>query len=101
MPYLKGNTMDEGVKSKIELYENGKDRRYKLLFAVNGGTLAIAKFLAGDAKDEIATVLGGMQLSMLSAGMIIFTIAMVWDIYAFGSKMHDETLKLFQLPGKI
>jgi len=32
----------------FELYENGKHRRYSLLFSINGGAFAIAKFLTED-----------------------------------------------------
>lgn len=85
-----------------DLYENGKHRRYTLLFAVNGGTLAIAQYLAGDLKSNTAvTVAGNLTIGRLSFGMVIFSIIMVWDIYAFGSIMHKKNPNLFGLPGRM
>ena len=85
-----------------ELYESGKHRRYTLLFAVNGGTLAIAKYLAGDLKgDAYSAVIGGLTIGRLSLGMLFFTIVMVWDIYAFGSRMHKVNSDLFRMPGRL
>jgi hypothetical protein len=83
------------------LYEEGKHRRYSLLFAVNGGTLAIAQYLAGDLKGEAAdAVVGGLTIARLSVGMVLFSIVMVWDIYAFGSRMHKINANLFRFPGR-
>jgi len=73
----------------FKLYEDGKHRRYELLFAVNGGAFAIAKIL-GD-KTSVA-VLGHLSHRELSAGMILFTLVMVFDIYMFGEKMRSGFL---------
>jgi hypothetical protein len=74
-------TIVEGFK----LYEEGKHRRYGLLFSVNGGALAIAKLFA----DEKATAfLGNLTVSQLAIGMILFTIVMATDIFMFGEKMR-------------
>jgi hypothetical protein len=78
-------------KEAFELYENGKHRRYGLLFSVNGGAFAIAKLLVGQAEGHRA-VLGALNLSELSAGMALFTIIMVADIFAFGQKMREDYL---------
>lgn len=89
-----------GVKDAFALYEDGKHRRYGILFAVNGAAFAIAKLLAGEP-GKSATVLGGLNLSQLSLGMMLFTIVMVWDIFAFGLKMRDTVRKIGDdtLPG--
>jgi hypothetical protein len=67
-----------------ELYENGKHRRYELLFAVNGGAFAIAK-LVGEHKSG----LGKLHFAEIAVGMILFTSAMVYDIFCFGLKWHE------------
>jgi hypothetical protein len=76
------------IKDAYTLYEEGKKRRYSLLFSVNGGAFAIAKLLTSSA----ANVLGDLSLAHLAIGMGIFTILMTWDIYAFGEKMRDRHL---------
>lgn len=73
----------------FELYENGKHRRYELLFAVNGGAFAIAK-LIGEHKID----LGMLHLPQVAGGMVLFTGLMVFDIYAFGDKMHVLAKKI-------
>lgn len=70
-------------------YEDGKHRRYSLLFAVNGGAFAVAKLFA---TADTRSVLGDLTLRQLSLGMIAFTIVMVVDIYAFGYKMRKGYL---------
>ena len=83
--------MNLTAKEAFDLYENGKHRRYSLLFAVNGGAFAIAKLLAGGvASPEM--VLGGLRLWQLSLGMVLFTAVMVWDISEFGLKMRRTYL---------
>lgn len=78
-------------KEAFELYENGKHRRYSLLFAVNGGAFTIAKLLSADAAPG-GIVLGELTLAQLSLGMMAFTAVMVWDLYAFGEKMRKNYL---------
>jgi hypothetical protein len=87
-----------------KLYEDGKHRRYELLFAVNGGAFAIAK-LIGEKKLQV----GNLSLPQLAAGMILFTIVMVFDIYMFGDKWHrlskeietHQGNELFGWPGRV
>jgi hypothetical protein len=90
-------------------YEDGKHRRYELLFAVNGGAFAVARF-AADPKPGV--VLGGLSLLWLSVGMVMFTAAMVVDIFFFGKLMRStlpfdafkpdgETVAVFGPPGKV
>ena len=83
--------MPEGVTTKVaisfqeafKLYEDGKHRRYELLFAVNGGAFAIVKVMWD--KGE----LGGLRLPYVALGMVLFTITMVVDIYKFGDNWHS------------
>jgi Rhodopsin-like GPCR transmembrane domain len=84
-----------------ELYEDGKHRRYSLLFAVNGGAFAIAKYSAGDLEEAARVMVGGLTIERLSLGMALFSIVMVWDIYAFGSRMHKINSNLFRVPGRV
>ena len=79
------------TKDAYDLYENGKHRRYSLLFSVNGGAFAIAKLLTGEpGKDSV--VLGHLSLPQLAIGMALFTILMVADIFMFGQKMRTGEL---------
>jgi hypothetical protein len=86
-------------KDAFSLYEEGKHRRYNLLFAVNGGAFAIAKVFA--ESETCQTVLGGLTLKHLAIGMMIFSLAMVIDIYCFGNNMRNHHLNtVFGMPGK-
>ena len=80
-------------KDAIEIYENGKHRRYALLFAVNGGAFAVARLLAGQPAD-----VGGLTQGMLSAGMAAFTIVMAYDIWQFGLRMRAENGRWAPMP---
>jgi hypothetical protein len=73
----------------FKAYEEGKHRRYELLFAVNGGAFAVAKIFAD--KDP-AMVLRHLSLRELSVGMIVFTVVMVADTFMFGQKMRSAYL---------
>jgi hypothetical protein len=75
------------VKDALELYENGKHRRYGLLFSVNGGAFAIAKVITGQSN-----ILGGLSLQQLSIGMVLFTAVMVLDIFEFGRRSKKEPI---------
>jgi hypothetical protein len=88
------------LKEALELYENGKHRRYSLLFAVNGGAFAIAKLSVGES-GKPAVVLGSLTLQELAFGMALFTAFMVGDIYVFGHNMRVTYLpNSFQWQGK-
>ena len=80
---------DEKVLESFKLYEDGKHRRYSLLFAVNGGAFAVAKILIDKSAD---TILGHLSLRQLSFGMILFTIVMSLDIFMFGARMRKTYL---------
>lgn len=81
---------------RLTLYENGKHRRYSLLFAVNGGAFAVAKLLNGGDGTH-AVVLGRLTLTQLCVGMILFTFIMTVDIYYFGyrTKIADRSVEVF------
>lgn len=90
---------EKQVPESFKSYEDGKHRRYNLLFAVNSGAFAIAKLF--DEKNA-AAVLGNLSLRHLSLGMILFTIVMVVDIFMFGEKMRTTYLPgAFSWQGKI
>ena len=74
------------VPESFKTYEEGKHRRYTLLFAVNGGAFALAKFMAD--KDSSTASVGGLKLSYLCYGMALFTVVMSVDIFMFGQKMR-------------
>jgi hypothetical protein len=93
--------MSEEIKvpESFKDYEDGKHRRYNLLFGVNGGAFAIAKLFAD---KNAAAVLGNLTLHELSFGMILFTIVMVADIFMFGEKMRTTYLPdAFGWQGKV
>jgi putative copper export protein len=87
-------------------YEEGKHRRYGLLFSVNGGAFAIVQFLAKDAPDKTWRI-GHLDLHHLAWGMLLFTILMIFDIYTFGEKMRKlqemrcDQPEIFQDAGKL
>ena len=87
----------------FKLYEDGKHRRYALLFSVNGGAFAIAKLLLESKAPPSDTihVIGNLTLTELSIGMAIFTAIMVLDIYLFGEKMRKRLPGAFQWQGKL
>src|SRR5215831_14969223 len=83
----KENTMSADADAKnwkdvVEIYEKGKERRYTLLFSVNGGALAIAKLITGAEGHMV--VVGGLHLWMLAYAMMVFSLFMAFDIYKFG-----------------
>ena len=82
----------------FKIYEDGKHRRYNLLFGVNGGAFAVAKLFT-DA--DAVTLLGNLTLSHLAIGMILFTAVMTADIFMFGQKMRERYLPgVFGAQGK-
>jgi len=75
-----------GYPAIFKFYEDGKGRRYNLLFAVNGGVLAIAKGLS----DQGEKFLAGLTLRNVAIGMVIFTVLMAIDIWMFGIRMREH-----------
>lgn len=95
----KEEPMNTEIPSSFKAYEDGKQRRYQLLFAVNGGAFAVAKIFLGQGSPY---VLGSLTLRQLAIGMFLFTAVMTTDIYMFGEKMRDKYLpEAFGPPGKI
>jgi hypothetical protein len=91
------------IAESFAAYEEGKHRRYSLLFQVNGGAFAIVKLFV-DSKlltNPTEPVLGKLSLRWLSVGMILFTIVMTFDIFKFGEKMHNYDKDTFRTTGKI
>lgn len=87
------------IAESFRIYEDGKHRRYGLLFAVNGGAFAVAKLFTDPAA---VTLLGNLTLSQLAIGMMLFTIVMAVDIFTFGQKMRETYLPAaFGTPGKV
>ncbi len=81
----------------LRTYIDGKMKRYTLLFAVNGGAFAIAQ-----VKPEL---LGLLKLSYVAVGAIVFTGAMMVDIWAWGERMKRDFFNgssmVFSVAGKI
>lgn len=81
------------------LYEQGKQRRYGLLFAVNGGAFAVVKLMTGNAAAGSA-LLGGLTLGMLAVGLAAFSAVMCLDIWKFGERMRGLDGTLFGIWGQ-
>lgn len=90
---------EKTVPESFKAYEDGKHRRYQLLFTVNGGAFAVAKLFVG--KDALY-VLGSLSLRQLAIGMFLFTVVMSTDIFLFGEKMRKTYLPdAFAWQGKL
>lgn len=99
----KGKELPECFKD----YEDGKHRRYNLLFAVNGGAFTVAGLFSD---PNTRTLLGAITLLQLSVGMMLFTVLMVTDIFLFGRNMQstlpddasrqEKTVPIFGRVGK-
>jgi len=90
---------DKKIPESFKVYEDGKHRRYTLMFAVNGGAFALAQWIADKGPSA---AFGGLKLSSICYGMALFTLAMSMDIYMFGQKMRRHYLPdAFGWQGKI
>jgi hypothetical protein len=113
---------EPNIPDVFRAYEEGKHRRYNLLFAVNGGAFAVAQLFSdalkqrpdsdknvleipflglGDLTALDIPFLGYLSLWQLSLGMTIFTTVMVMDIFMFGENMRKEMSGLFGWQGKL
>lgn len=81
MPNLSKEEIDT-----FKFYEDGKQRRHNLLFAVNGGAFTIASLMV---KGDLPSQVGALSVPVLAYGMAIFTFLMGVDIIAFGWKMTN------------
>ena len=97
--------MPEQPLEIFKTYEDGKHRRYSLLFSVNGGAFAIAKVLSDATPEAKLKVMGNLHVWQLSIGMLAFTILMVFDIYKFAEKMRslqkNADPAIFKTEGKV
>lgn len=93
---------DDRKLTGLSTYIDGKMKRYSLLFSVNGGAFAIAKFMSESDKSADAILMGRLRLWHLALGSIVFTILMVTDIFLWGLMMKKNFLGglAFNLPGK-
>jgi hypothetical protein len=73
----------------FKFYEDGKGRRYGLLFAVNGGALAIVKSTC-DAATKVSVA---HSLSFAAIGMTLLVLILAFDMWIFGERMRKEALK--------
>ena len=90
---------EKTVPESFKAYEDGKHRRYQLLFTVNGGAFAVAKLFVG---KDASNVLGSLTLRQLAIAMVLFTVVMSTDIFMFGKKMRDTYLPdAFSWQGKL
>jgi hypothetical protein len=80
-------------KDAVEIYEDGKHRRYSLLFAVNGAVAAIAKVAPHSAgADPVPSCFPDWLPDHwpFRLGMIAFTVLMSWDIWVFGKRIRAD-----------
>src|SRR5215468_10280808 len=76
----------DNYRETYKLYEDGKHRRYELLFAVNGGGFAVGSLFK---ENNVVELLGNLTISQLAIGMAVFTVAMYADIMVFGIRMRE------------
>jgi hypothetical protein len=89
----------------FKLYEDGKKRRYDLLFAVNGGVFAIVN----GVKALGAANLPGFALPRIAIAMTVLTGLFGYDIWQFGKRMREKATDdelligkgIFAKPGRI
>ena len=88
----------------FKFYEDGKARRYNILFAVNTAVFGILKVMP----DSKLGVLAGHDLALFAYGMAVFTLVMGFDLWMFGTKMRKAgdpgaPLRdgLFAIPGRL
>ena len=97
----KVTVLDPNAKAIYDLYENGKGRRYGLLFGVNGGAYALVGLLIGkDARLDALTwsPLTVWAFVLIPIAMIVYTWLMYQDILAFGMKMRRYAQELERDP---
>ena len=90
--------LEDADLKAISTYLDGKMKRYNLMFAVNGGTFALAKLFS-----ESKYALGKLNLTHLAIGAVAFTFLMWFDIWLWGESIrigHFEGGRVFQAPGK-
>ena len=88
----------------FKFYEEGKARRYNILFGVNTAVFGILTIVP----DSKLGVLAGQDVGQFARGMALFTRVMGFDLWMFGIKMrkagdpgaplHEG---LFAIPGRL
>lgn len=71
----------------FEIYESGKDRRYKLLFTVNGGAYALIGFLVSNGHALDLSPVGIWAFIIIPIALGAYSYMMCDDIDAFAKKM--------------
>jgi hypothetical protein len=71
----------------FKVHEDGKHRRYSLLFSVNGGALAIAKMFSD---PNVVIFLRSLKIWEVAVGMIVFTTLMWCDLWVFAERMRCD-----------
>jgi hypothetical protein len=84
----------------VEIYENGKGRRYKLLFAVNGGAYVLIGFLVDKGDALKLSPVGVWAFVLIPLALAFYTLLMYWDIDAFGKRMKRIDDDLYQKQGQ-
>src|SRR5215472_12610340 len=74
-------TIDTQLKI-LQAYTDGKMKRYGLLFSVNGGAFALARF----SSDKGVVI----SPAVIAFGAIFFTVLMTLDIWMFGIAMRKQ-----------
>jgi hypothetical protein len=90
----------------FKAYEDGKHRRYALLFSVNGGAFVIAQLFSEEGNRKF---LGQLSLDALGYGLAAFTLVMGVDIFWFGWRIRqgsgdcklDASRGIFSMIGRI
>ena len=91
---------NKDILERLDIYVEGKMKRYSLLFGVNGGAFAIVQLLADQSKQ----LPGQLTLPSLAIGVIVFTAVMTADIWMWGQLMRRDGLAgslAFTVFGKI
>ena len=88
----------------FRFYEEGKARRYNILFAVNTAVFGILKIVP----DSKLGVLAAQDVGQFAFGMALFTLVMGFDLWMFGTKMRKAGDPgaalldgLFAIPGRL
>jgi hypothetical protein len=80
--------MDNRSWDAYGVYQDGKSRRFSLLFTVNGGAFALVGFLAGDQPRVKFGVFALWAFVVVPIALVLFTRAMRDDFFVFGEAMH-------------
>ncbi len=80
--------MDDRSWEAFGVYQDGKSRRFSLLFTVNGGAFALLGFLAGDQPRIAFSFVTVWAFVVIPLAMIIFTQRMRDDLFVFGEGMN-------------